>query len=154
MVDLPLRPNVCLFIVNQNKRIFVGERFGCPGIWQLPQGGIEDGISEEENALREAHEELGADLKLFRTVKRLEAQHWYNFSEPVPLYAVGRWRGQKQSFWLIEFCGKDEDINLGRFQPEFSDYCWATVDELKKKAEKKRLAGYEKALGEISEYLK
>lgn len=151
MSDLPYRPNVCLLVHNGNGKLFLGERAGEPGVWQLPQGGLEADCSIEENVLRELEEELGADQGCFRVVKRLDATHQYDFSAP-PAYAIGKWRGQDQIFYLVEFTGTDLDINLTRFHQEFMSYQWVTVPELKHLAEPKRLAGYLGALVEFEEY--
>ncbi|MCO6431269.1 MAG: NUDIX domain-containing protein [Deltaproteobacteria bacterium] len=150
MEDLPFRPNVCMLVVNQSGRLFLGERNGSPGVWQFPQGGVEPHLSEEENVIKELHEELGIDERHIEIVKRLKTRHQYDFSK-VPEYAVGKWRGQKQSFWLVRFLGKDSDIKLDRFSPEFSSFRWCTVDEVRSLAEPKRLPGYNSALQEFEE---
>lgn len=152
MSDLPFRKNVCLLVINTNNLIFLGERFNEAGKWQFPQGGVEDSMSLEENALREAHEELGVEIHLLNVIKKLNAVHKYDFTK-IPDYAVGKWRGQDQTFWLIRFLGKDSDINLQRFHPEFSQFLWCTPGEVLQKAEAKRLPGYEPALLELKAYL-
>src|SRR5690606_22260181 len=153
MSSLPFRPNVCLLIINRERKIFLGERQGQPGVWQLPQGGVEPDTSDEENALREAHEELGVDISLLRVVRKFEATHEYDYSNP-PSYAIGRFRGQRQTFWLLELTGEDCDINLDRFEPELMSDRWVTVDEVEVLAEPKRLKGYEAPLREFREWLK
>lgn len=117
-------------------------------MWQFPQGGVEAGLSLEENVIKELTEELGADKKLFRIVQKLKSTHKYDFQKP-PAYAIGKWRGQAQTFWLVEFAGKDSDINLSRYQPEFESFRWCTPDEVRKLAEPKRLPGYLKPLEEF-----
>lgn len=152
-LTLPLRPNVCLLIVNRDFRLFLGQRNGDSNVWQFPQGGVEEGASLEENALREAHEELGVDLSLIRVLQKLTNTHEYNFVRP-PDYARGKWRGQSQTFWLLEFLGTDRDIDLARFTPEFSNFAWCTSHEVRERAEPKRLPGYEGALKEFEEWLR
>lgn len=150
MTELPYRPNVCLLVYNSEKKLFLGERLGSPGVWQLPQGGIEGGMSLEENVLRELEEELGVSPERFRLVKKLSATHKYDFAVPPP-YAVGKWRGQDQIFYLVEFVGTDLDIKLDRHTPEFGRYQWATVAEVKQLAEPRRLPGYIAPLHEFEE---
>lgn len=150
--QLPLRPNVCMLIFNHEHRLFLGERFGCPGVWQLPQGGVEPDLSEEENVRKEVHEELGLPHESFQLVQRLAATHEYEF-DVVPRYAEGRWRGQRQNFWLVRFLGDDRDIVLDRYTPEFSAWCWCTPDEVRSRAEPKRRAGYEAPLREFEHFL-
>ena len=149
---LPYRPNVCLLIMNHAAQLFLGERFGSPGIWQFPQGGIEPGASEEESALREASEELGIDESLLAIRARFQATHVYDYRN-IPPYAVGKWRGQRQTFWLLEFLGVDSDIQLDRHEQEFSQFCWCSIEEVRMRAEPQRLAGYEAPLREFQQYL-
>lgn len=148
---LPLRPNVCMFVVNSDGKVFLGERKGSPGEWQLPQGGIEDGQSEEEAVLRELEEELGVDKSLLKLQKRLSAINEYEFSV-VPDYAKGKWRGQRQSFWVVKFLGDDSDIDLKRYTEEFSDYRWCSVDEFEQIAHPLRMEGYKNAFEEFKEW--
>lgn len=145
---LPFRPNVCMLVYNQSRRLFLGERNGKPGVWQFPQGGAEEGLSPEENVLRELEEELGAAAPLFKIRTQLKSRHEYEF-EVVPEYARGKWRGQSQTFWLVEFLGTDLDIVLDRNEPEFMGWRWCTIEEVKALAEPKRVAGYLNPLKEL-----
>lgn len=153
MSDLAYRPNVCLLIINKEGRLFLGERFNESGKWQFPQGGVEENASLEENALREANEELGVEIHLLKIVKKLKTTHKYDFLV-IPDYAKGKWRGQDQTFWLLEFLGTDRDIKLDRYHPEFSNYRWCTPEEVRATAESKRMAGYGPALLELEAHLK
>jgi putative (di)nucleoside polyphosphate hydrolase len=121
-------------------------------VWQFPQGGVEAGTSLEENALREAQEELGVDGSLLRVLKLLKSTHEYEFSN-IPHYAVGKWRGQSQRFFLLEFLGSDSDINLNLFSPEFEAFRWCTSSQVRELAEKKRLPGYAQPLQEVEQFL-
>src|SRR5262245_38788123 len=103
-MSLPFRPNVCMLLLNKDNLIFLGERHGNPGVWQFPQGGVEEGLSLEENVIKELHEEVGADKELFKIIKKLNAKHEYDF-RTVPEYAKGVWRGQSQTFWAVRFEG-------------------------------------------------
>jgi putative (di)nucleoside polyphosphate hydrolase len=148
MDQLPLRPNVCLLIRNARGELFLGERAGNPGVWQFPQGGVEPGTPPEENVIREAHEELGAPKECFRIVQCLSARHDYDF-RVVPECYRGKWRGQSQTFWVVEFLGADSDIQLDRCdQPELMNWKWCTPEEVKQLAEPLRLPGYLRALAE------
>jgi putative (di)nucleoside polyphosphate hydrolase len=145
MNKLPLRPNVCMLLQNKKNQLFLGERLGEPGVWQFPQGGVEDGLSIEENVIKELHEETGAGKSLFKIISKLDAVHEYDF-ENIPKYAKGKWRGQAQTFWLVEFKGKDSDFKLDKFNAEFSNFRWCSPEEVENIAEPKRLMGYRKAL--------
>lgn len=150
--QLPLRPNVCMLVYNRDKRLFLGERDSEPGVWQFPQGGIDPGSSEEETVTKELHEELGAPNNCFQIVSKLKAVHNYEFSK-IPPYAVGKWRGQTQTFWLVKFIGNDSQFNLTHHIAEFMNWRWCSVSEVRALAEPKRLPGYEPALIEFEEYL-
>lgn len=147
------RPNTCLLIMNSEQKLFLGERYGEPGVWQLPQGGMEPEYTEEENALREAAEELGADEDCFSTIMKLDATHQYDFPI-VPEYAEGRWHGQRQSFWLLEFRGGDSDIQLDRHHQEFSDWKWCTLVEVLELSEPRRVPGYREPVAEVNDFIR
>jgi putative (di)nucleoside polyphosphate hydrolase len=149
---LPLRPNVCMLVYNSEKRLFLGERSSEPGVWQFPQGGIDPGATPEETVIKELYEELGAPAPSFKITKKLKAVHDYDFSK-VPKYAIGKWRGQTQTFWLVEFTGSDSQFDFAHHIQEFMSCKWCTVDEVRKLAEPKRLPGYEPALKEYEVFL-
>ena len=152
MNELPLRPNVCMLVYNRDGKLFLGERMGESGLWQFPQGGLEAGSSLEENVLRELEEELGAPGEAFRLIVKLKAVHCYVFEDP-PEYARGKWRGQNQCFYLVEYVGEDCQIDVSRYEPEFMNWRWCTVSEVRSMAEPRRLPGYAAPLGEFEEYL-
>ncbi|RMG44185.1 MAG: NUDIX domain-containing protein [Candidatus Dadabacteria bacterium] len=152
MNELPYRPNVCMLIYNPEYRLFLGERYGEAGIWQFPQGGAEAELSLEENVKKEIKEELGLTDDKFRIVKKLNATNRYDWENP-PEYARGKWRGQDQTFWLVEFSGADSDINVATESPEFMNWRWATLQEVRELAEPRRLKGYLKALNEYQLYV-
>jgi putative (di)nucleoside polyphosphate hydrolase len=143
------RPNVCLIIINPEKKIFLGERAGEPGHWQLPQGGLESG-DLFENALREAVEELGAKLTDFEVLRKLEYVHQYDF-RVVPEYAKNLYRGQRQNFVLLKFKAADTAINLAVSSKEFSSFCWCSREEVLTRAFPLRLAGYKQAFQELKD---
>lgn len=151
MGTLPHRPNVCMLIYNREKLLFLGERSGEPGVWQFPQGGVEPGLNVEENVVKEVCEELGLDREKFRVHKQLKATHTYDFKKPRD-YSGTIWRGQSQTFWLVEFLGIDSDIKLDRYEAEFSAWRWCNVKQVREMAEPKRLPGYQDALKEFEEF--
>ncbi|MDC0358239.1 NUDIX domain-containing protein, partial [Oligoflexia bacterium] len=128
-----------------------GERAGAPGVWQFPQGGAEEGFTLQENVLKELYEELGVVKEKLSIVKQLNATHEYEWDNP-PDYAVNRWRGQTQTFWLVQFLGSDDDFVLDRFQIELMNWKWCSVDEVQAMAQPKRLPGYLEPLQEFEEY--
>ncbi len=152
-MTLPLRPNVCMLVFNKNSDLFLGERLGEPGVWQFPQGGVDENTSIEQSVLRELHEELGANEDLFRIIKRLDATHTYDF-EQTPAHYRDKYRGQSQTFWLVEYSGTDSDVQLDRHHAEFSAFRWCKSSEIPLVAEPKRIPGYRKALQEFEQFLK
>lgn len=152
MTLLPLRPNVCMLLFNKDKQLFLGERFGQPGVWQFPQGGIDINASIEESVYRELDEELGVPRSLLQIRKKCLATHEYEFQDP-PGYARGKWRGQSQTFWIVEFLGTDRAINLTTHEQEFMAWRWCLPKEIRSLAEPKRRPGYEKPLLEFEEFI-
>ena len=146
---LPLRPNACLLIVNEENKILLAERAGSPGVWQFPQGGLggDDVIS---GALREAHEELGVPVEYFEVLHVLKVQHSYEF-KVIPPHCQGKWRGQHQHYVILRYLGKDSEISLDCYEQELSSWRWCTIEEIRDLAEPIRLEGYEKAFAEIKE---
>lgn len=151
-VNLPYRQNVCMLIVNKENLLFLGERTGEKNHWQFPQGGVDPTQTLEENALREASEELGTSISNFHIIKKLEATHRYEFENPPP-YAKDKYKGQDQTFWLLRFIGEDSDVRLDQHEKEFQSFMWATMEEVRKLAFPRRLAGYNAALLEFEVWL-
>ena len=146
---LPLRPNVCMLVYNQKFKLFLGKRAGTKKIWQFPQGGVEKRYTLRENVIRELKEELGLKKRHIGKITRLKHRHSYEFKDP-PNYARGKWRGQAQTFWLVEFLGKDKDIDLfADKEVELSRWRWCTVKQVKRLAEPRRVRGYRAALKEF-----
>ena len=156
--NLPLRPNVCMLIFNGAGKLFLGERAGTGGRWQFPQGGAEPELTLEENVRKELLEEVGLKSQHIGRIIKLNCTHDYDWDKP-PKYARGTWRGQSQTFWLVEFVGKDSEIDLaagiehGESQ-ELMDWRWCTVAEVLELAEAKRIDGYRAALAEFEEFLR
>jgi putative (di)nucleoside polyphosphate hydrolase len=148
-----LRPNVCMLVYNRKGQLLLGERLGKAGHWQFPQGGVEPGESLKRNVLRELREELGITPEQVGRVTRLRARHHYVWKR-IPAYAKGRWEGQQQTFWLVEFLGRDSDIDLASAQEaEFSTWRWCSVRTVRRIAATERLPGYEKPLAEFANFL-
>jgi putative (di)nucleoside polyphosphate hydrolase len=151
---LSLRPNVCLLVYNPKGQLFLGERLGKRGHWQFPQGGVERGRSRKETVLRELREEIGIGKKSIGAITKLSATHEYLWKK-VPDYAVGKWIGQSQTFWLVEFTGKDSEIDLATTDnPEFRSWRWCSVTAVRRMAAKERRYGYEAALLEFVAFRK
>jgi putative (di)nucleoside polyphosphate hydrolase len=142
-----------MLVYNRKGQLFLGERLGKLGHWQFPQGGAESNQSLKQNVIRELKEELGISKRLIGQITKLSARHSYLWRR-IPNYARGKWIGQRQTFWLVEFIGSDKDIDLnGADEPEFSSWKWCSVSTVKRLAARERLEGYQPALLEFEEFL-
>jgi len=130
--DLPYRPCVGMMICNREGRIFAGQRLDSNmDAWQMPQGGIEKGEEPLEAALRELLEETGIPETAVEILA--ETADWIPYELPhhlVPKLWGGKYRGQKQRWFLMRFLGDEDLINIKTKTPEFSRWCWLPADEL------------------------
>ena len=117
-------------LLGPDGRVWVGDRIDTPGgHWQMPQGGIDEGESPRDAALRELHEEIGTDKA------EIVAEHteWLRYDLPQEIARRmwgGRYRGQEQRWFALRFTGKDSDIALSRHHAEFGAWRWEDIDRL------------------------
>ena len=127
---LPYRPCVGILLIDRGGRVFVAQRIDTPGAaWQMPQGGIDQGESPRQAALRELQEEVGTD----QAEVLAESRDWWRYALPaelVPRLWDGRYRGQEQKWFALRFLGRDADIDIATGTPEFRAWRWAEVAEL------------------------
>jgi putative (di)nucleoside polyphosphate hydrolase len=132
--DLPYRPCAGIMLANTEGKVFVGQRVDrAPegDAWQMPQGGIDDGEDAQEAALRELLEETGVSPDLVDIIARSRDEYFYDLpDELVGKIWKGKYRGQRQHWFLLRFKGSDEDINIETDHQEFSDWQWVTPDRL------------------------
>ena len=123
---LPYRPNVGIMLINPQGLIFAAQRLdSAVPAWQMPQGGIDEGEDPRAAALRELHEEIGVPPALVQVVD--ETPGWLTYDLPhdvVPRMWKGRYRGQKQKWYLMRFMGHDAQIDIAQEHPEFSEWRW------------------------------
>ena len=128
--DLPYRPCVGVMLINAEGLVFVGRRIDqtVEG-WQMPQGGIDDGETPEQAALRELKEEIGTD----KAEPLREMEGWLDYDLPQHLLGValkGRYRGQRQKWLAMRFVGHDKDIDINTHEPEFAEWRWLAMEAL------------------------
>ena len=122
--ELPLRSGVGIVLLNEENKVFVGKRIDNPGnAWQMPQGGIDKNESYLEAAKRELREETG--VVTVKVIKELD--EWLTYNLPKNLLGKiwrGKYRGQKQKWFIMKFLGKNNEINIKTKKPEFLEWKW------------------------------
>ena len=128
--ELPLRIGVGVILLNSQKKVFVGKRIDNPSNhWQMPQGGVD----ENENFLEAAKRELMEDtsIKSVKLIKEIDG--WLTYNLPKNLLGKiwsGKYGGQKQKWFIMEFLGKEEEMNIKTNKPEFLDWRWIETSKL------------------------
>jgi len=126
---LPYRQGVGIMLVNKEKKIFVGKRIDNRAAWQMPQGGVDQDENIVDAAKRELKEETG--VSSIKIIKKSDKIYTYD----LPDYLLGkiwkgRFKGQEQTWFLTQFLGKDDEINLDQKNAEFKKWKWVNINEL------------------------
>ena len=127
---LPLRIGVGAIVLNNKNKIFVGKRADNPvNKWQMPQGGVNKGENLINAMKRELMEETSIqNIKVLKKIDR-----WFKYELPKDLLGIiwkGKFRGQKQKWFIVRFIGNESEINLKTKHPEFIEWKWIEIDEL------------------------
>ncbi len=130
--SLPLRSGVGIVVLNEENKIFVAKRIDNPkDFWQMPQGGVDCGEDFLKAAYRELKEETS--IKSVKLIRELDGMITYELPERLlGIIWKGKYRGQKQKWFLMRFTGEDNEININTRHPEFLDWKWIELDQLTK----------------------
>lgn len=155
MIGLPYRPAAGVMLLNSHKQVFVAQRLDTTlEAWQMPQGGLDDGEEPEVGALRELAEETGIAAHLVEIIARSAGELLYDLPEDlIGKLWKGRYRGQRQSWFLMRFMGEDSDVNLATPHPEFRAWKWADPRDLPDLIVPFKRTLYENVLREFAIYL-
>ena len=128
--NLPLRNGVGIVVLNKENKIFVAKRIDNPkNYWQMPQGGVDDGEDLLAAAFRELEEETS--IKNVELIQEIDGIMSYEL--PKHLLGIiwkGKYKGQKQKWFLMRYLGNDNEINIKTNKPEFLDWKWIHLNML------------------------
>ena len=150
---LPMRVGVGVIILNNNNQVFVGKRKDNPGNhWQMPQGGVENGEKFVVAMKRELLEETNIkSIKILKEIDRI-----YEYFLPDNLIGIiwkGKFKGQKQQWYIMRFDGDEKEININTKHPEFLEWRWVDPDKITELVVEFKLHVYEKIQEEVKKIL-
>jgi putative (di)nucleoside polyphosphate hydrolase len=128
--ELPFRSGVGIIVLNKDNKVFVAKRIDNPkNFWQMPQGGVDEGEDFLKAAYRELEEETS--IKNVDLIKELDGMITYELPERLlGIIWKGKYRGQKQKWFVMKFVGEDKEINIKTKNPEFLNWKWIELDQI------------------------
>jgi len=150
---LPLRDGVGIVLLNKENKVFVAKRIDNPrNFWQMPQGGVD----KDEKYLNAAFRELNEETSIKNVSLIGEIKEMTTYELPNHLLGIiwrGKYRGQKQKWFLMKFKGEDNEINLNTNHPEFLEWKWISLDEITNVVVNFKLNVYKKVQEEVRKIL-
>jgi putative (di)nucleoside polyphosphate hydrolase len=128
--DLPLRSGVGIILLNKNNKVFVAKRIdNQKNFWQMPQGGVNKNEKNLIAAFRELEEETS--IKNVELISELDGFTSYNLpSNLLGIIWKGKYKGQKQKWFVMRFLGKDDEVNINTKNPEFCEWKWIDLEDI------------------------
>jgi putative (di)nucleoside polyphosphate hydrolase len=126
--NLPLRSGVGIVVLNENNMVLVAKRIDNPkNFWQMPQGGVDEGENYLAAAYRELEEETS--IKKVHLIEELDGHLTYLLPDHLlGIIWKGKYKGQKQKWFVMRYVGKDDEINVKTKNPEFLEWKWIDLD--------------------------
>ena len=126
--NLPLRNGVGIVVLNNKNKVFVAKRIDNPKYhWQMPQGGVDKGENFLDAAYRELEEETS--IKNVKLIQEIDGTMTYELPDHLlGIIWKGKYKGQKQKWFLMRYLGSDKEINIKTDKPEFSEWKWIDLD--------------------------
>ncbi len=150
---LPLRIGVGVIVLNNKNKVFVGRRKDNPiDKWQMPQGGV----NKNENFLVAMRRELNEETSIKNIEILKELDNFFKYELPENLLGIiwkGKYRGQKQKWFIVRFIGKESEINLKTKNPEFIEWKWIEMDDLPKVIVNFKKKVYDELLKELKKFI-
>ena len=151
--NLPLRSGVGIVILNKENKIFVAKRIDNPkNFWQMPQGGVDKDEDFLSAAYRELEEETSIkDVELIKEIDEI-----LTYELPKHLLGIiwkGKYKGQKQKWFIMRYLGTDDKININTKKPEFLEWKWIDLDMITEVVVDFKLEVYKKLKSQIKEII-
>jgi len=147
--NLPLRSGVGIVVLNKKNQVFLAKRIDNPkNFWQMPQGGVDYGEEYYDAAIRELEEETS--IKTVTLIKEIEGLTTYLLPDHlVGIIWKGKYKGQKQKWFVVRFDGEENEININTKHPEFLDWKWVNIDSLTEEVVEFKIHVYKQIQNEL-----
>ena len=128
--NLPFRKGVGIVVLNKENKVFVAKRIDNPkNFWQMPQGGVDEGEDLLSAAYRELEEETS--MKKVKLIQEIEGILTYELPDHLlGIIWKGKYKGQKQKWFLMKYLGDNDEINIKTKKPEFLEWKWVELDKI------------------------